>query len=128
MTLCTGFQRQLVKAFLGLDPQGCRDAVLRGDFAEFDAQLPRGLRQHVESCSDCSNDVLWLLQIRDELDVESFPCLHLAYGCSRHAGHVLKLQHDMFSIVIDRDRDHRIVIGYCPWCGIELNVSASQDG
>ena len=120
---CRAHHAHLIRVFLGLDAAVCRDAIVREDFSAVAADIPGPLLRHLETCGDCRNDVLWLIEIRDELDVTAFPCLHLAYGCSSRAGHALELRLGFFAVRIPDQKGHAIVIGYCPWCGIELNVS-----
>ena len=121
MDACRSHQALLVQAFLGLDEASRRAAVAEEDFSAIAGHIPGPLLRHLETCSDCRNDVLWLVDIRDEVDVTSFPCLHLASGCSSRAGHALEFHLGVFAIRVPATKAHAIVVGYCPWCGIELN-------
>ena len=124
MDACRSHHADLIRVFLGLDADACRDAIVREDFSAIAGDIPVPLLRHLETCGDCRNDVLWLIEIRDELDVTAFPCIHLAYGCSSGAGHLLEHHLQLFSLKVPTTNEASIVIGYCPWCGIELNVSA----
>lgn len=123
MDACRAHHADLIRVFMGLDAAACRNAIVREDFSAIAADIPGSLLRHLETCGDCTNDVLWLLEIRDEIDVTAFPCLHLAYACSSRAGHALERHLGLFSLKVPETKGHAIVIGYCPWCGIELDVS-----
>jgi len=109
--------------FAKADNRLAKDAIARDDLSAF-PDIPAAVRQHLEQCSDCLCDVDWYVDVRDEVDVARYPCIHLAYAASSKTGHVIEKHHGMFSIKMDAPDGAGIVIGFCPWCGKELNVSA----
>lgn len=115
--VCRSYSRQIPAAFADTPRDAVRAAMTT------DA-IGQELARHLRDCSDCSNDVLWYAAIREELDVNAYPCIHIAYACSRAANQVIDEQHGMYAIRTDAARGEGIVIGFCPWCGLELNVSA----
>ena len=115
MTVCQTYSARIPAAFAGISAGQARAAV--PDWSPAPAGLDADLVQHLRGCSDCSNDVLWFFDIRDEVDVGTYPCLHLAYGAGSAANGVVQRQNNLYLI-------GGIVIGYCPWCALELNVSA----
>ena len=123
MHSCREFHSELVQTFLDADLRVCRDAIARDDFDAVQAPMSPRLKAHLAGCSDCQNDVLWLLEIRDEVDVGAFPCIHVAYACSSRANHRLRQQHGMFVLMTEGKSGDGIVIGYCPWCALEVNTS-----
>jgi hypothetical protein len=122
--ICRKLHRRLIAEFIKLDATACRNAVVNQDLSSLADKISLQLREHLELCPDCPNDILWLMEIRDEIDVLSFPCIHLAYGSSNCVGSIIEREHGLFAIATKLPDPQAIVIGYCPWCGIELNVSA----
>lgn len=120
-SICHSRSREIPAAFAHISAEAIHAAV-QVEWAEAPPGLDPALVRHLGECSDCSNDVLWLVEIRDELDAASYPCLHIAYGASSAANHLIHQQHGVY--VIRTGGDAGIVIGFCPWCGLELNVAA----
>src|SRR4029079_19110110 len=73
MHSCREFHSELVQTFLDADVRVCRGAIARDDFDALQAPMSPRLKAHLAGCPDCPNDVLWLFEIRDEVDVGAFP-------------------------------------------------------
>lgn len=109
---------QIPAAFAAL-PDDVIRAALASRWSAAPSTLDRELVRHLAECDDCSNDVRWYLDIREELEVTAYPCIHLAYGASSAANHLIVQQHGVYVL-------GGIVIGYCPWCGLELKFLARE--
>jgi hypothetical protein len=102
-----------------------RDAVA-GDWCT-GVPVEDELLRHLSVCSDCSNDVLWYVDIRKDVDVTAYPCLHIAYASNPAANRIVDQHHGVYAIRTDVSGNTGIVIGFCPWCALELNVSATAE-
>lgn len=122
MRTCRSYSYQIPAALSGV-PSAVLRAAVATDWSPAPAALDPALLRHLTHCCDCSNDVLWYSAIRDEADVNAYPCLHLTYAASRFANHVIAEQHGVYIIRTDDAGHQGIVIGFCPWCGLQLNVS-----
>jgi hypothetical protein len=121
--VCRSFSSRIPTAFAMLPDDTLRDAVA-GDWCT-GVPVEDELLRHLSVCSDCSNDVLWYVAIRKDVDVTAYPCLHIAYASSPAANRVVDEHHGVYAIRTDVGENTGIVIGFCPWCALELNVSAS---
>jgi hypothetical protein len=115
--------RMIPSSFANADATKCRSAAEHGDFSDF-TELPPDLGLHLANCSDCCLDVCWFVEIRQEISVEQYPCVHIAYASTAHANHMIHQSNNVFVLTTNRKRAEGIVIGYCPWCGLALNTSA----
>lgn len=79
------------------------------------------LLQHASKCSYCADSLLKYLSIKDQVNCQDYPCLHLAYYTNNKDDRCIDFAQGLFSIIIDDVTG--IVIGNCPWCGIKLNTS-----
>jgi hypothetical protein len=120
MLKCRDLQSLIPELFKDADFDVCSRASARDDFSEFTA-IPLDIRQHLEACSCCSNDLLWFLEIRFECDVKSFPCIHMAYACSTRANQVISKHADNYILATNEALGVGIVIGFCPWCAKGLS-------
>ena len=78
---------------------------------------------HVKNCSDCLDDLLLYLEIKDVIDYRDYPCLHLAYYSINKEFSCIKNHSGFFTILGKGDE---VGIGFCPWCGICLPVSFNE--
>jgi len=126
MINCHQMQKEIKNNFQNIDTHICKKAIVQEVFS-----LLRGIKkeiiEHLETCSDCTNDVLWYLEIREICDFKKFPCLHIAYACNNQTARLVSNQNNVFSININGNKENGIVIGYCPWCGIKLNVDSRNN-
>src|SRR5689334_12232818 len=121
---CTACSAALPKAFASESIEDCTAAARTENFSAFRGRIDAAILDHLESCQDCPNDILWYFEIRDELNVEDFPCLHMAYACSSRLNRLARRGiGSTFELRTSPDKDEGIVIGYCPWCAIPLPVS-----
>lgn len=118
---CRAFSTRIPASFAKLTDDAVRHAVAGDWYTEL--PVDEELLRHLSVCSDCSNDVLWYLAIRQEVDVTTFPCVHIAYATSAAANRVIDEHHGVYAIRTGVT-GHGIVIGFCPWCALELNVAA----
>ena len=81
---------------------------------------------HLVGCSDCQTSLSQFLSVRDFLKHESHPCFHVAYYSAGTPYRCLDLSLGLYSIITDREEQHGIVIGFCPWCGISLPIGVSS--
>ena len=127
MTQCREFEDNLYRYFSDTDFQSCRDASATGDWSAFVPvdEFHQSLLRHVSACDDCATSLLWYLDIKDVADYREYPCLHFAYFCNDDEDRCIDYLHGLFSVILDKDKRTGIVIGFCPWCGIQLNVSGA---
>jgi hypothetical protein len=81
---------------------------------------------HLTNCDDCRNSLFQFLDVRDFLEYETQPCFHVAYYSADTRDRCL--DRDMFglySISTDREKGCSIIIGFCPWCGINLPTAVT---
>ncbi len=104
--LKTAYQNEEWSALLGVS--GGRDAAIN----------------HASECSDCLNDLLAYLEIRDAVDYREYPCLHLAYYSTVEAVRCIDNDYGFFSIRLPENE--AIGIGCCPWCGISFPTSHAE--
>jgi hypothetical protein len=121
MSACSKFSDAIPQHFRDADIGRTTAAIASEDFGHF-ASLPPDLLEHLSVCPDCSNDIIWYLEIRETVDVSAFACIHLAYASSSHAGCIVTLQHGVY--LLSTGASTGIVIGFCPWCARELPVAA----
>ncbi|MCV3766625.1 hypothetical protein [Rhizobium sp. TRM95796] len=101
-----------------------KQAIATEDFSGL-IHLPPDLRRSIADNPDLQTDIWWYVEIRHELDIEDFPCIHIAYAISSKAKSVIGRSHGVFTLSLDQTRTNGLVIGFCPWCATPLNVSAS---
>jgi hypothetical protein len=75
---------------------------------------------HLIGCDDCRTSLWQFLDVRDFVKHESYPCFHVAYYSADTPDRCLSVVLGEYAIVIDSDEERGIVIGFCPWCGINL--------
>ncbi len=120
---CLTSSVEIPRYFTSVSDAAVRQAVSDGDYSGI-PDIPGDAVDHLVECVDCSNDLLWFIGIRQEIDVTTYPCLHLAFACSSRGNGVIERQHGMFAIRVDVKTGRSIVIGFCPWCGLRLNTAA----
>jgi hypothetical protein len=81
---------------------------------------------HAAECSDCINDLLIYLEIRDRLDYKESPCLHLAYFSTTEALRCIGNVNGDFSILLSGKEDSGVGIGFCPWCSVPVPDSNAE--
>lgn len=123
---CREFEDNLERYFKECEFQKCANATATDDWSHFSPsnEYHELILKHVASCDDCKTSLLWYLDIKDSVDYRKFPCLHVAYFSNHAEDRCLDYFHGLFSVILDREKRSGIVIGFCPWCGIELNTSA----
>jgi hypothetical protein len=87
--------------------------------------MPVELSLHLDERADCGSDIDWYLQIKEELDVANYPCVHVANACSSEANKIMDRLLGILSLTTVREPPDGIIIGFCPWCKVALNVSAA---
>jgi hypothetical protein len=75
---------------------------------------------HLSGCSDCQTSLFQFLDVRDFLEYGSHPCFHVAFYSADIPERCLDANRGLYSIVTDREKRQGVVIGFCPWCGLEL--------
>ncbi|MBP1853179.1 hypothetical protein [Rhizobium halophytocola] len=100
-----------------------RNAIASEDFSNL-IHVPENVRRRISSHPNLWNDIWWYVEIRADLRVEDFPCVHIAYATSPKAGCVICRFHDVYLVNFAGKQNEGIVIGYCPWCAEPLNVNA----
>jgi hypothetical protein len=61
-----------------------KQAIATEDFSGL-IHLPPDLRRSIAENPDLQTDIWWYVEIRHELDIEDFPCIHIAYAISSKA-------------------------------------------
>ena len=123
MSTCDDIAKEIPVLFSTAEEPLCREALKKRDFSNF-PEIPTWVRSHLEECENCRSDLDWFLQIRNELDVTSYPCIHIAYACSKKTNRLANRDFGIYSLIYDRPSSTGLVIEFCPWCGTKLNVSA----
>jgi len=120
---CRQFEDSMRVEFADADADYWRDILLK---EELD-QLPLSpYRDHLKSCNDCQTSLWQFFDIRYRVDYTREPCFHVAYYSADVRDRCLEKAHGMYSIATMEEREHGIIIGKCPWCGISLPVGATE--
>jgi hypothetical protein len=81
---------------------------------------------HLTTCRDCQTSLFQFLDVRHFLEYSSHSCFHVAYYSADIPERCLDADGPVYAIITDRDKRTSIVIGFCPWCGIELPVGTRR--
>ena len=98
MNTCRTYSIQIPELFATADHAVTMRLIAEERLGDLEGTLPDDFLDHVRSCPDCPNDILWFLEIPNECDVASFPCLHLAYACSSKANHIVTRHHGLYAV------------------------------
>ena len=120
---CTEFEGAMRSQFGSVDREEWR---LRITSENWEGLPTSGHIAHLIECSDCQNSLWQFLDVRDFLKHESHPCFHVAYYSAETPEGCLDLNSGLYSIITDREKRRGIVIGFCPWCGINLPTGFRQ--
>jgi hypothetical protein len=121
---CREFEDTMDGVFGIADEAQIRQAITCDDW-----QLlpPSTYSDHLAVCSDCAQSLLQFFRIRNAVDYHSFPCFHLAYYSADVPERCIEKTLGLFSIITNREKGEGVVIGRCPWCGIELPVGVNPE-
>lgn len=89
--------------------------------------LPKAIANEIRNNDDLKTDVYWYLEINESIDIDNFPCIHLAYANSNKLNNIINKEGDLYILRYGTLSSDRIVIGHCPWCGKKLNTSLQSD-
>ena len=120
---CKELARSIPSLFRGVDSSTIMRAIETDDLYLL-SEIPDDVRRQFENCRAAVDDLYWYAEIKSIVDVEDYPCIHLAHACSEVGRKIISRHLGLFSIRFDANGDDGIVIGNCPWCGIQLNISA----
>lgn len=119
---CRQFEDSMRVEFADADADYWRELLLKKNWD----QLPLSpYRDHLKACNDCQTSLWQFFDIRYRVDYTREPCFHVAYFSADVRDRCLEKTHGMYSIATMDGREHGIVIGNCPWCGIALPVGAT---
>lgn len=121
---CREFEDAMDRVFGILDEASVRRAITLDDWH----QLPTSeYSEHLATCSDCAQSLLQFFRIRNLVNYHAFPCFHMAYYSADIPERCIGTNLGLFSIITNRERREGVVIGNCPWCGIDLPVGVARD-
>jgi hypothetical protein len=86
---------------------------------------PSGYTTHLATCGDCQTSLFQFLDVREFLDYRSHLCFHVAYYSADIPDRCIERSQGVYSILINREKRESIVIGFCPWCGMDLLTGIS---
>ena len=115
------FSKLISALFASADPDEIKRNIAQSNMAYFNS-IARF--ENVPENSDFWDDLYWFAEAQQEFLSGDYPCIHMAYACSPAGGPSIAKQHNLYSILHPTPTT-TIVIGNCPWCGIELNNAAS---
>lgn len=98
-----------------------KEAISGENFCDL-LSLPVEVRNWLSNHRDIWTDIWWYVEIRSEIDLEDYPCVHLGYAASSKANHVVDQHLGIFAIRTGGERQNSIVIEFCPWCARRLKV------
>ena len=120
---CRQFEDGMRSQFVSVDREEWKTRITRENWDG----LPRSENNaHLTGCSDCQTSLFQFLDVRDSLNHESHPCFHVAYYSADTTDRCLDEDAGLYAIITDREKREGIVIGFCPWCGIELPTTWSR--
>ena len=120
---CRDFEDQMSVSYADADAELYRDAMRRD---EWDGLPKTKANRHAAVCSDCAGSLWQFFEIRGRVDYHAHPCFHLAYYSSPVADRCIDLTLGWYSINLDQSGTVGIVIGYCPWCGVDATPKATS--
>lgn len=123
---CHEFEADLPHYFKYVNAEIYQQAIVKDDLQSLlsDNNIHIALLQHASVCDNCTTSLWHYLRIRDKAELNQYPCFHLAYYCLDDEEKCIEFENGLFSIILDKADGSGIIIGYCPWCAKELNVSS----
>jgi hypothetical protein len=113
---CRQFEGAMRSEFGSVDRDEWKLRITREDWGGIP---PSEQIAHLVGCSDCQTSLYQFLDVRNFLAYESHPCFHVAYYSADTPERCLEI--DRFGLYsINTEKGDRIVIGFCPWCGVTL--------
>lgn len=120
---CREFEDHMRSEFASVDAAEWKRRISREDWSGL---APSAVVAHLTACDDCRTSLYLFLDVPD-LDYLSHPCFHVAYYAANTAARCIDASGGVYGIITGRDKCESIVIGFCPWCGTPLPVSARHE-
>lgn len=122
---CREFESKMSHYFNGADIEQVREIIVKEEWSGLIAkdEQHQALIRHLSECYNCPSSLLQYLETRGQFDYHEYPCFHLAYYSNVSENRCIGRAYELFSIIVSHEPTLEIVIGFCPWCGIELNTS-----
>jgi hypothetical protein len=93
---------------------------------DWDGLPPSEPIAHLTGCNNCQTSLFQFLEVRHFREWRSHPCFHVAYYSADVPERCLDAHLGLYTVHTDREKGHGVVIGFCPWCGIELPRSVKN--
>lgn len=122
---CREFEDAMSEEFGSVDKTHWQSVIVRGAWDEISHHST--YTDHLVSCDGCVTSLYQFLDVRQWIEYRSQPCFHVAYYSGEVPERCLERHLGLYSIITDRESQTGIVIGFCPWCGVNLPVGIEYE-
>jgi hypothetical protein len=122
--ICREFEDKMSQYFFDADIPSYKEAIITSSLDKMVAKndYHKLLLEHVAHCSDCSNSLWQYLETRGQIDYHKYSCFHIAYFSNSQKDRFIVFDKYNFSISMVGNPNIQCIIGFCPWCGVEINI------